>query len=65
MSGYTSNLCLTIISSIYRPSLEECLCWKESFEKILSSKCKEMLIFGLLFWQPSKQMFYVCSYYAI
>uniref|UniRef100_A0A8C7X777 Regulator of G protein signaling 16 n=1 Tax=Oryzias sinensis TaxID=183150 RepID=A0A8C7X777_9TELE len=48
-----------------KPSLEECLCWKESFEKLLSSKCKEMLIFVLLFWQPSKQMFSVCSCYAI
>lgn len=31
-----SNLAL----SVFRATLEECLMWKESFEKLLSSKCK-------------------------
>lgn len=28
----------------FRPTLEECLRWKQSFEKLLSSKCKQNLL---------------------
>lgn len=36
-----SEINLTALCLFFRPTLEECIRWKQSFEKLLSSKCKQ------------------------